>query len=145
MASDNPSTRDRSGRLSLAVVSGAFTRVHYGLILASSAAAMGREVTLFFTMDGTLALARETGEGAPGWTGLSGAERDRELVGRGVAGFEELIEACRDLGVRFLVCEAGLRALDLTIEDLRPDIEIKVAGAVTFLNDTSDDGKMMLI
>ncbi|MFQ5533805.1 MAG: DsrE/DsrF/DrsH-like family protein [Sphingomonadales bacterium] len=138
-------------KLSLAVVSGDFERVYFALVLASSAAATGRDVTLFFTMDGTMALAGQGPDGSPGWTRLrtcgepGAAGRDRELGRRGVARFEELIKACKELGVRFIACETGLRAAGLASNDLRQDLGIEVAGAVTFLNDASKDGASMFV
>ena len=40
------------GGLSLIVFSGDYDRVHYAFVIASSAAATGRRVTMFFTMTG---------------------------------------------------------------------------------------------
>jgi predicted peroxiredoxin len=46
---------------------------------------------------------------------------------------EELLESCAALGVRFLVCEAGLLAVDLAADTLRDDLPIEITGAVSFL------------
>ena len=43
-------------KLSIVVYSGKFDEVHYALVMASAAAAVGRPVTLFFTMDACIAL-----------------------------------------------------------------------------------------
>lgn len=139
------------GKLSIAILSDDFDRLHFGLVLASSGIATGREVTLFFTMDGTLALRKNDGDGLPGWSrlragdGRDGLEKDKDHVTRGVAGIEELLAAAASLGVRFLVCETGLASAGLEFGDLRNDLPLEVAGAVTFLNDASDDGTVIVI
>jgi peroxiredoxin family protein len=137
-------------RLSLLVLSGEFERVHYALVLASAAAAIGTPVTLFFT-DGALpALTGEGPDGAgwrtlPGAAGRLGGAIDDERRGRGVAGFEELLSACAELGVRFIACEMGLRATGLDATALRKDVPIDIAGVVTFLADASATGAMLTL
>ena len=122
--------------LALAVHAGAFERVHYALVMASAAAAIGRSAVLFFTGEAVRALVD--------WQDLPGAEQDARLVARGVAGFEELLEACRELGVRFIACEMALRAAGLRAEELRTDLPIEVAGVVTFL-EAASDGQLLFI
>lgn len=112
-------------RLSIAIHAGTFERIHYALVMASAALAVNRPATLFVTGDAVAALQD--------WRKLPGAERDAVWRGRGVAGFEELLAACRDLGARVIVCEMALRAAGLTPGDLRVDLPIEVAGVVTFL------------
>ncbi|MEX2453611.1 MAG: DsrE family protein [Rhodospirillaceae bacterium] len=122
-------------RLSLIVQSDAFDRVHYALVLASAALATGKPVTLFFTMQGTRALT-------PGWA--DGA-REKALADAGLATFAELLDACRELGAKFMVCEMGLRAAGLSAADLRPDIDIADGSAVSFLADASATGALLYI
>ncbi len=135
--------------LSVIVYSGDFERVHYALATVAAAAAIDRKATLFFTMTACRAL---TAGDPPGWTRLPCETPDREAApldetyrARGVAGFEELLESCIALGVRFLVCEMGLRAIDLNAATLRTDIPIEQGGLVTFLNDASADGAMLFV
>jgi peroxiredoxin family protein len=123
-----------SETLAIAVHSGAFDRVHYALVMASAAAATDRKATLFFTGQAVRAL-----HGAEGWHALAAAPegamaRDATLRTCQVAGFEELLAACGDLGVRLIVCEMALRAAALDAAGLRPDLKIEVAGVVTFLH-----------
>jgi peroxiredoxin family protein len=54
-------------KLSLVVLSADFTRVHYALVLASAAAAVGTPATLFFTMDAARFLQKPSADGTPGW------------------------------------------------------------------------------
>jgi peroxiredoxin family protein len=55
---------------------------------------------------------------------------------RGVGDFETLLQACIELGGRFIVCEMGLRALGIEQAALRTDVPFTVAGIVTLLEET---------
>ncbi len=126
--------------LSIVVFDGAFSRVHYALVLASAAAASNRDVTLFFTGRALFALTRA------GWRSLDGEPEAHNAHAQacGTATFDELMAACRDLGVRFMACEMGLRVAGLEAEALT-EAEAKVTGVVTFLNGTPADAQMLFI
>lgn len=108
-------------------LSGDYVRVHYALMMASAAAAVDRPVALFVTMDAIPLLERDRG-----WRRLAGAERDDDLKARDVADLETLLSACAALGVAFIACEAGLKAAGTPAEALRDDLDIEIAGLVTF-------------
>ena len=110
--------------LGLLLLSGSHDRAHYAFVLASGAAALGREVVLFATNTGCHALFTD-------WSGLADAGRDDRVRASGVAGLAELREACREMGVRMIACEAGLRAEGLNAASLLPAVE--VAGVATLL------------
>jgi peroxiredoxin family protein len=114
--------------LGILLISGSFERAHYAFVLATAAAAIGRPVVLFATNAGCNALAAD-------FSRLDGADQDRTVQDRGVAGFEELRDSARDLGVRMIACEAGLRIAAIAPERLLASVE--VAGAVTFLSATA--------
>lgn len=154
---------EKQGPDALAIVlfAGGFDRVHYALVMASAAAATNRKVTLFFTGRALLALLADGGgdaaeagaSGKPGWHGLdpaddgrSPAARDAWFTANGLAGFEELLEACVALGVTVMVCEMGLRALGLPAERtaLRADVPVKTGGVVTFLNEAPKAGALLV-
>ena len=91
-------------------------------------------------------------DGAPAWMSLKTAQSgtdaqtlDAEFAAKGVAGFEELVEACGAFDVKFMVCEMGLRARGWEDAPLRADIRIESGGVVSFLNDASKDGAMLFI
>ena len=139
-------------KLSIIVFSGEFDKVHYALVMAASAAATGTPVTLFFTMGALRALLAPGAVGAPGWRSMpsggtesSGGTRDDDFQAKGVGGFEELLSANAEMGVRFMVCAAGLRALGLERGELRSDIAIEEGGMVTFLNDASRHGATVFV
>ncbi len=111
--------------LGVLLLSGAHDRAHYAFVIASGAAALGRRVVLFATNLGCLALCRD-------WSGLSDAARDAQIQAIGVAGLDTLRDACLDMDVRMIACEAGLRAEALDASLLLPQTE--VAGIATFLS-----------
>lgn len=134
-------------KLSIVVFSGDFDRVHYALVMAAAAVATNTPVTLFFTMWAGRALEKDQG-----WKRLkvsdgsqSAEQMDAQFKAKGVGTFEELLEACVALGVKFMVCEMGLKALCMDPHALRPDVPVEAGGLVTFLADASKDGAMVFV
>jgi len=117
------------GGLSIIVRSGKYEDVHYALAMAGAAVAVNKPAVLFLTMAGISALM-----GSP--PSLEDWERDALNRQRGVGDFETLLQACVELGVRFIVCEMGLRSLALDRTKLRADVPFTVAGIVTLLEET---------
>lgn len=118
-----------NGGLSVIVRAGDYESVHYALAMAAAALAVNKPAVLFFTMAGIRALA-----GPP--PALEGWPRDAENRARGVGDFETLLAACVELGARFIVCEMGLRSLDIDRASLRTDVPYTIAGIVTLLEET---------
>jgi peroxiredoxin family protein len=117
------------GGVSIIVRSGKYEDVHYALALAAAAVAVNKPAVLFFTMAGIHALT-----GPP--PALDDWQHDAINRQRGVGDFETLLQACVELGVRFIVCEMGLRSLDIDRTTLRADVPFTVAGIVTLLEET---------
>jgi len=121
--------KSAEGGLSLIVRAGDYESVHYALALASAALAVNKPAVLFFTMGGLRALT-----GPP--PGFDDWGRDALNRARGVGDFETLLQACIELGARFIVCEMGLRSLGIERTQLRADVPFTVAGIVTLLEET---------
>lgn len=147
---------NRPDVLSLVVYSGEYDKVHYALVLASSALALGSRATLFFTMDACRALLKPEPSGAAAWRKLAlaqptakhfrdGGAMDDDFKRQRLANFEELLAACVELGARVIVCELGLKARGLASQDLRGDVPIEIAGVATLLEDASKSGAMLFI
>ncbi len=111
--------------LGILLLSGAHDRAHYAFVVAAGAAALGRAVVLFASNAGCRALLAD-------WSSLGDAERDAGVRAAGVGGLDELREAAREMGVRLIACEAGLRVEGLDAAALWPSVE--VAGIATFLS-----------
>jgi peroxiredoxin family protein len=116
------------GGLSIVVRSARYEDAHYALAMASAALAVNQPAVLFFTMGGLRALMVPPA--------LDNWERDALNRQRGVGDFETLLQACIELGARFIVCEMGLRSLAIDRASLRTDVPFTVAGIVTLLEET---------
>jgi peroxiredoxin family protein len=110
--------------LGILLRSGGHEAAHYALVLATGASATGREAVIFATNAGLALLRRDSP--------LLDDARESLIETRGVAGIATLLGAARELGVRLIACDAGLRAEGLAPEALAEDVE--VAGVVTFLS-----------
>jgi len=117
-----------SGGLSIIVRSDKYEDAHYALAMASAALAINQPAVLFFTMGGLRALTQPPQ--------LQDWPRDDINKQRGVGDFETLLQACIELGARFIVCEMGLRSLAIDRATLRTDVPFIVAGIVTLLEET---------
>ncbi len=130
--------------LALIVHAGSYERVRFALATAAAAAAASRPTTLFFTMDACYALTPERG-----WQHLASTqgaeEEDRTLQAKGIAGMEDLLSACVELGVRIIACEMGLRAHDLERDALREDLSVEEGGIVSLLSEDSGKGQILFI
>jgi peroxiredoxin family protein len=110
--------------LGILLLSAASSRVHAALMLATTAAALGRPVVLFATDSGAASLLAE------GAAGQEAAEEARR-GSLGVATCGELRDAAVELGVRLIACETALRLAGIAVERLAPGVE--VAGMATLL------------
>jgi len=117
------------GGVSVILRKGDYESAHYALALVSAAVAVNKPAVLFLTMAGIRALM---GPPPP----LDDWDRDALNKQRGVGDFETLLQASIELGVRFIVCEMGLRSLGIDRASLRSDVPFIVAGIVTLLEET---------
>jgi predicted peroxiredoxin len=121
--------------LGVLLLSGRHERAHYAFVMACGAAALGRDTIVFATNHGCLALRED-------WSGLEDSGRDAVIRRRGVAGLGELRDAARELGVRLMVCEAGLIAEAIDPISLCEGVE--VTGVASFLAATGQ-GQMIAL
>ena len=125
--------------LALVLQSGAVDRVQYALLFATGGLAMGRDVTLFFTMAGCRAF-----EGAsallPAEDGTSAADYDDALQAKGIAGFDELWESLEALGATFQACDTGLLAAGVSAPE-----GVEVTGVVGFLADVGASAQVVWV
>ncbi len=129
---------------SVILYSADFDRIHYGLMAATAAACLDRPVMVFITMGACRAFTLNKEGQCTGWQMLglsSGAAPNihspialnNYFRENHIATFEELLEAAQALSIRFMVCETGLRAEKLRLEELGGDLHFLPGGMVTFL------------
>lgn len=120
-----------AGKVAILLISGSHERAHYGFVIASAAAALGREVIVFATHGGVHALCSD-------WSGLSESGRDAALRRQGLAGLGELREAALSFGARLVACESGMVTAGIDAAALLDGVGI--AGIAGFLAD-ADGGQ----
>ena len=153
-------------KLSLIVFSGSLDRLIAALVLATGAAAMGMQVSMFFTFWGTAALRRASGrvkktllERLFGWMLPKGVTRlplsQMNMAGggpamiryvmkkNGVASVEEMIELCKELGVELHVCSMSMELLGMKPEELIDYPGRSFCGVAKFL-ETAAPGKITM-
>ena len=141
-------------KCSLIVFSGDMDKVMAAFIIATTAAAMGMETTMFFTFWGLNAIKKGelTGQGVFGrMMGLmnrGGIDRigpskfnfggigrwmfKKMMRDKGVTPLAELRQQAIDMEVTFLACLMSMDVMEVTKEDLLPEVK-DVVGAATFI------------
>ena len=148
-------------KLSIISMSGDFDKVIAVFTLASGAAAVGYEVTIFFTFWGLNSIKKKTGRSFIGtgflarffnfllggrkslplsrlnFGGLSPILMTGMMEGKNVATLEELFDASKALGVSFYACEMAMQILDIHLVDLDESVK-GVVGVAGFLERSRD-------
>ena len=159
-------TGGQQEKLSLIVFSGSLDRLIAAFVLATGAAAMGMEVSMFFTFWGTSALRREHGRTKKtwlarmfGWMLPKGVKRlplsQMNMAGggpamiryvmkkNGVASVEEMIELSKELGVTLNVCSMSMELLGISADELIDYPNKSFCGVAKFL-ETAAPGKITM-
>jgi len=153
-------------KLSLIVFSGSLDRLIAAFVLATGAAAMGMQVSMFFTFWGTAALRREQVsvkktllERMFGWMLPKGVRKlplsQMNMAGggpamiryvmkkNGVASIEEMIELSKELGVELNVCSMSMDLLGMKPDELIEYPGRSFCGVAKFL-ETAAPGKITM-
>lgn len=143
-------------RVSIVVFSGDLDRVLAAFVIATGAAALGQNVSMFFTFWGLNALRRkkvvsgkkfgeklmalmspDSSSGLPlsrmNFFGI-GAKMMRSMMQeKKVSSLEDLMQMASDLGVRIVACEMSRDVMGIADEELREGVEF--GGVATFMGD----------
>lgn len=128
------------------------------LILASAAAAMGEDVEIFFTFYGLDIVKKGGAEHLkvapianpampvpmpnivgmlPGMTPMATWMMKSQFFGKhNVAPLSQLLDECRELGVKLIACQMTMDVMGIKAEDLIDGVE--VGGAAAFINFAND-------
>lgn len=144
----------------IVVFSGELDRALAAFNIATTAASMGMEVTMFFTFWGLNVIRKERGSRGGktflqrmlGILNRGGAARLRlsrlHMLGGGkmamgrlmrefrMPSLGEMISLARDLGVHFIACTTSMALMGLTEEDFIPEVD-GFAGAATYVEKAS--------
>jgi peroxiredoxin family protein len=143
-------------RVTIVVFSGDLDRVLAAFIIATGAAAMGQQASMFFTFWGLSVVKKETSfEGktvfqkmmammSPGssqslpvskmnYFGVGAKMLRAMMKQRNVSSLEELIGLAREMGIRMIACEMSRDVMGIKESELMPGLEC--GGVATFLGD----------
>jgi peroxiredoxin family protein len=145
---------DETKKCSIVVFSGDMDRQFGAFIIATTAAAMGMETSMFFTFWGLQALkkkGRRTGQGffgrmlglmfkdidgvGPSKMNFGGMGRwmfKKMMKDKGVTSLPALRQAAIDLGVKLQPCQMSMDVMEIRKEDLIDEID-EVVGAATYV------------
>lgn len=145
-------------KMTLIVTKGTLDWAYPPFILATTAASLGHEVSLFFTFYGLALLKKDISNlqistlgnpamempmmgmhmtmpnlvsALPGMDALASSMMKGLIKKKGVASIGELREAAQELGIRFIGCQMTLDLFEYTKDDLIDGIEL--AGAATYI------------
>jgi len=136
-------------KLSIIVWSGTADKLYPAAILASTAAASGWDVELFYTFWGLLAITRQnapkTMERISSDYAQFAGELGRAMQSAGIPPWWELLRQARDLGrVKIYACSTTMGMLGVKKEDLLEFVD-EVVGAATFLERSKDANVTLFI
>lgn len=143
-------------RASIIVFSGDLDRVLAGFIIATGAATMGMEVSMFFTFWGlgalkerrllegkslaermmammTPASSLELTPSKMAFFGAGAAMLRQMMRAKDVTSLEDLMGLAEELGVKLVACEMSMDVMGVKAEELRRDVQL--GGVATFLAD----------
>ena len=152
MAEDN-------NRATIIVFSGDMDKIFAALIIATGCAAAGMETTLFFTFWGLNTIKKGEPIRAKGFLGKMMGIMNRGGINRlnpsrfsfggigrvlfskmmrdkNVASLEELRQTALDLDVHLLACKMSMDVLEITRDDLIPEVE-DIVGVATFVKEAA--------
>jgi len=158
-------TRIESKRSRLVIVcsKGSLDMAYPPLMLATTAAAMGMEVHLYFTFWGMNMIAKKTidslkisavGNPAlpmpnilgmlPGMNGMVTSMMKKKMKKMKMPTIREMIANAKESGVKFHACSPSMDMMGLTKEDLIPEVD-DIIGATTYLDLASEDAITLFV
>jgi len=147
-----PQEKQTASRLAIIAVHGTLDLAYPPLILATAAAAMDMEVTIFFTFYGLDIIKKGKADNLkvapianpampvpvpniigmlPGMTFMATAMMHNWMKKANVAKLSDLLEMAKEMGVKMIACQMSMDVMGIKKEDLIEGVEI--GGAATFL------------
>lgn len=156
-----------SNKKTIIVFSGDYDRAMAALIIANGAAAMGDEVTMFFTfwglnllrkpkkvrvrkspVEAMFGLMMPRGAAKPGLSKMNMAGLGARMMKwimrkKNVQSLPELIDSAKALGVKFIACTMSMDVMGIKQEELIDGLEF--AGVATYLGEAGEAGTNLFI
>jgi peroxiredoxin family protein len=153
----------KRNKLVIVCSKGSLDMAYPPLMLATTGAAMGMEVDLYFTFWGINMLRKKTVDSLkispvgnpampmpnilgmiPGMTRLATRMMKKSMTKMKMPTVQDMIKTAHDAGVRFHACSPSMQMMNLTKDDLIPEVD-DIIGATTYLDLASDDAITLFI
>lgn len=155
-------------KVTIVLLSGDMDRAMAALIIATGAAAMGMQVTMFFTFWGLNVIRKKgTGSSATDWLrrafgllnkggadnlplsrfhfgGLGTSMMKKVMANNRMPGIPELLETAQDLGVKLIACTTTLGMMGISKETLIDGVD-QLAGVTTYLAEAKEGAVNLFI
>ena len=160
------SEQESKKKMSMVVMSGDFDKLFGAFIIANGAAAMGQEVTMFFTFWGLRAIKKNVSTGEtffgkmlgvmyggditksnPSHFSFMGMGRwmfNKMMGNRGVASLNELRDLSVQLGVKLYPCQMSMDVMEIPAEAFIDGVEDPV-GVGFFIGEADESGTCLFI
>ena len=158
---------EENNKATIIVFSGDMDKIFAAFIMATGCAAAGMDTTLFFTFWGLNAIKKGDPIKADSFLGkmmgiinrgginrlnpsrfsFGGIGRilfSKMMADKKVASVEELRQTAVDLDVRLLACKMSMDVLEITRDDLIPEVD-DIAGVATFVKDAAGSKLQLFI
>jgi peroxiredoxin family protein len=155
--------QSKRNRLVIVCSKGSLDMAYPPLMLATTAAAMGMEVHLYFTFWGMNMITKKTidslkispvGNPAlpmpnilgmiPGMSSMVTSMMTKKMRKMKMPSIREMIATAKESGVKFHACSPSLNMMGLTKDDLIPEVD-DIIGATTYLDLASEDGITLFV
>lgn len=150
---------EKQRKCALVLCSGDMDKAMAALIIATGAAAMGYETSIFFTFWGLKVIQKGGPTGStlfgrmlsfmnrgginrigPSRLNMGGLGRwmfKKMMTDKGVTPLDTLLQTAIELDVRLIPCQMSMDVMEITVEDLIPEVE-QCAGVATFIAEAGE-------
>jgi peroxiredoxin family protein len=154
---------EKKNKLVIVCSKGSLDMAYPPLIIASTGAAMGMDVHLYFTFWGLNIIRKKTvqslkvspvGNSAmpmpnilgmiPGMTRLATRMMKGSMKKIKMPSIPEMIKTAKESGVHFHACSSSMQVMNVTKDDLIPEVD-DIIGATTYLDLASEDAITLFV
>ncbi len=160
---EKPVSLQKRNKLVIICSKGSLDMAYPPLMLATTAAAMGMDVHLYFTFWGINMITKKTVDALkispvgnpalpmpnilgmiPGMSAMVTSMMKKKMQKMKMPSIREMIQTAREGGVKFHACSPSMNMMGLTKDDLIPEVD-DIIGATTYLDLASEDAITLFV
>lgn len=158
-----PTVQEKRNKLVIVCSKGSLDMAYPPLMLATTGAAMGMDVHLYFTFWGMQMITKKTVDSLkispvgnpalpmpnilgmiPGMSGMVTSMMKKKMTKMKMPTIREMIATAKESGVKFHACSPSMDMMGLTKDDLIPEVD-DIIGASTYLDLASEDAVTLFV